>query len=160
MNMKILKKSRKTPQPGDVFVLQIVEAEFMFGRVINCRTRIGNFDGVIMIYIYDARSAGKTDIPTLRRGRLLIPPLGTNRQPWLKGYFETVANEPLSKSDILTTHCFERLSPVDDRVIGYVDEQNNPLRGRLEPCGVYGLHSYRTIDDAISRALGLSPYKA
>ena len=155
LHMKVLKKSRKYPKPGDIFVLQMVDPEFIFGRVIDCNTNIGNFDDVIMLYIYDARSTCATEIPTLRRDKLLIPPVGTNRQGWLKGYYETVAHVPLTKRDVLKQHCFARLSPLDDRVIGYCDEKSNRLRKRVEPCRSNGLSSYSSIDEEISRALGL-----
>jgi transposase len=38
----------------------------------------------------------------------------------------------------------------------YVDEQLNPLPRELQPCGDWGLSSYRWLDDQISDALGIS----
>lgn len=37
----------------------------------------------------------------------------------------------------------------------YFDENGNEVRGPIEPVGDYGLHSYRTIDDTVSEALGI-----
>ena len=155
MNMRELNKSRKVPREGDIFALQVIDGEFLFGRVINTKTRIGNFDDVIMVYIYDVLSNTKHDVPILDKRQLLIPPLGTNRQPWYKGYFETIVRGPLAIDDILERHCFEDISPVDSRVTGYYDEQYNRLKKRTDPCGVFGLAGYTSIDADISKALGL-----
>ena len=155
MNMRVLKKSRKVPSEGDIFALQVIDGEFLFGRVINTKTRIGNFDDVIMLYIYGERTNSKHDVPILDKRHLLVPPLGTNRQPWYKGYFETVVQRPLAIDDILEIHCFEDISPVDSRVTGYFDEQYNRLKKRTEPCGAFCLEGYRTIDAYVSQALGI-----
>ena len=92
-----------------------------------------------------------TDVPersALSAGELLVSPMMTNRLPWSKGYFETVAHWPIEPGDVLEQHCFQRW---DGR---YLDEWGNDLSGPVEPVGDYGLHSFRTIDDEISDALG------
>ena len=155
MNMRVLKKSRKSPQPGDIFAFQVQDGEFMFGRVIDVNTRIGNFDDVIMVYIYNARSASKHKIPRLSKKDLIIPPVGTNQQGWYQGYFETVGHLPINDEDTLEVHCFVRPSPVNPSNVRYYDEQGNELPERVEPCGFYGLASYASIDADISEVLGL-----
>jgi hypothetical protein len=58
----------------------------------------------------------------------------------------------LSKDDLLARHCFW------DAARGrYYDEDFKELPMPLEPCGDWGLHSFRTIDDALSEALGIPP---
>ncbi len=74
----------------------------------------------------------------------------TNKLPWSKGYFQTVDHWPLEPGDLLRQHCF--LSGARAR---YFDEAGNELPGPVEPVGDYGLHSFRTIDDAVSDALGI-----
>lgn len=152
MNMQVLKKSRTKPKRGDVFALQILDFEFIFGRVISTDAEIGPVDGMVLLYIYDSRSASKNEIPPLEKHRLLIPPTMINYLPWSRGYFENVGHSPLEESDILPVHCFENTSFRDVR---YFDEHNNRLKKRIEPCGGYGLSSFRTIDDKISTALGV-----
>lgn len=51
---------------------------------------------------------------------------------------------------MLAQHCF--LSASRGR---YFDENGADLGGGVEPVGDYGLHSYRTIDDQLSHALGI-----
>lgn len=60
-----------------------------------------------------------------------------------------MATRSLAEGDVLKQHCFK------DSYGHYYDEQSRELPGRIEPCGVWGLHSYRTIDDDISDALGI-----
>jgi len=74
----------------------------------------------------------------------------TNRLPWSKGYFEFVENRSLGPTDVLPQHCFK-----DDVRWGYRDERGDRLERPVEPGGEWGLHSYRTIDDEISKALGI-----
>lgn len=84
----------------------------------------------------------------MRPDRLLVSPIMTNKLPWSKGYFETLANVPLGEDDVLDQHCFL------DWTGRYYDENLNELPGPREPVGEYGLASFRTIDDEVSDALG------
>lgn len=151
MNLKVLNPSRKKVWPGDIFVMQIHgQEQYIFGRLISLDVAVGVMTGCHLIYIYNAFSDHKEDIPPLDKNNLLIPPAMTNRQPWLKGYFETVESRELSIEDCLEQHCF--LCHFDGK---YYDDKNNVLPHRYEPCGEYGVGSYRTIDDDISTALGV-----
>ena len=151
VNMRVLTKSRKRPKPGDIFVFQMPDGLFRYGRVIRTDAVIGGFPNCTLIYIYSATSATKLPVPKLTKEQLLVPPIGTNRQPWLRGYFETIECRPFDHDDVLKTHCFE--SPTFKK---YFDDQGRTLDDRCEPCGTYALDSYRTIDDAVSRALGIA----
>lgn len=150
MNLAALKKSRRAPQEGDIFVMQPPDGQFLFGRVIdtNARPFTADWRGVL-IYVYRLRSAVKTPLPELLRGHLLLPPMMTNRLPWSKGYFEHLENRPLLPVDRLPQHCFRDIRG------GYRDQAGNAVPGPVEPVGVFALKSYRTIDDAISEALGI-----
>lgn len=152
-NLRILRPSRKLPRPGDVFALSPMEHLFLFGRVIATDAVVGPIEGCILIYVYRDRShsAGKSDRSLLRPDRLLLPPILTNRLPWSRGYFETVAHYDLTETEVLPIHCFRNWNGE------YYDECGNELQGPVEPVGDRGLHSFRTIDDLVSRALGLHP---
>jgi len=60
-----------------------------------------------------------------------------------------VTNRPLSTGDRLDQHCFK------DTRGWYFDEARNRLESPVPPVGQWGLHSYRTIDDENSKALGI-----
>jgi len=152
--MQVLKRSRKPPREGDIFVYQVKSHPFGFGRVIRLNTKIGGFERVILLYLYDAFSPTKEPVPKLDRRKLLVPPLGTNQRPWTMGYFETICHRPLEAEDVLPVHCFwdDMYEPVR-----YFDEFGRRLKKRSEPCNVDALGSFRTIDVEISLALGIEP---
>lgn len=153
-NLRVIKPSRKKPQSGDIFAMQLPDETYLFGRVIRTDAVSGfGPPTAVLIYIYRVRSDVKA-IPAreeLRPERLLVSPIMTNRLPWSRGYFETIAALPLDSQDVLPRHCFS-----DAAVTGkYFDEYGNELPGVLEPCGDYGLSGYRSIDDRVSDALGI-----
>ncbi len=155
-NMQVIRPSRKAPKSGDVFRLQLPDGTYRFGRVVRTDARWTHAVGAgpaILIYIYNYASAlsGVPPRDELRPDRLLVSPIMTNKLAWTRGYFETVANVPLDSDDVLSSHCFSDASVTG----GYFDEMSNPLNGPIEPVGDYGLHSFRTIDDEISDALGI-----
>ena len=155
-NLRIQRPSRKPPKSGDVFRLQLPDSSYRFGRVIRTDARWTRAVGAgPAILIDDYRAASESpDIPAreqLRPDQLLISPVMTNKLPWTRGYFDTMENIPLDDDDVLPQHCFS-----DAAVTGrYFDEMGNTLPGPVEPVGDYGLHSYRTIDDEISDAIGI-----
>jgi hypothetical protein len=152
-NIKVLKASRKKPRPGDVFAMQLPDGTHLFGRVVGAELEppLAPMPLAYLIYVYDVRSAGKQpDLGALLPDRLLLPPVFINRMPWTKGYFENVAHQELEPDLLLQQYCFW------DAARGrYVDEQQNPLPQEVQPCGDWGLSSYRWLDDQISDALGV-----
>lgn len=149
MNLANLKKSNTAPAVGDVFVMLPPDNLFLYGRVIAKDAMIGPMHDCYLIYVYRQRSKIKQEIPELFRGQLLIPPMMSNKLPWTRGYFETLENRELGPMDRLLKHCF-----MDTRG-WYFDEYNNRLSSPVEPIGERGLQSFRTIDDQISKALGI-----
>jgi len=152
MNMQVLKRSRTPPLAGGIFAYRLKGHPFGFGRVIRLGTKIGGFEDVLLIYIFRAFSMDKNAIPELTKRDLLIPPLGINRRPWTMGYFETVAHRALENRDVLSVHCFR-----DEIAERYCDEFGKTLPRRREPCGFFGLESFRTLDVELSIALGVPP---
>ena len=151
MNLRALTPSRKKLLAGDVFAMMPADGRYLFGRVISTRAMIGPMKGCVLIYIYRLRRDTK-DLPMsskLRPDQLLLPPLMTNHLPWARGYFETVAHLPLEPGDMLRPHCFRRYDGQ------YFDEANHKLAGPVGPVGDWALHSYRTIDDELSKALDI-----
>lgn len=155
-NIQVLKPSRKAPQPGDVFAVGLPDDTFIYGRVISTTakwTRASGAGPANLIYLFRERSNSKQcpDRSELRPDRLLVPPIMTNRLPWSRGYFETLVHVPLERDDVLSQHCFR--FPMAR--IRYFDDFGNELPSAVEPVGEYALHSFRTIDDEISDALGI-----
>lgn len=149
MNLTVSKKTRRAPEVGDIFIMQPPDGQFLFGRVISTDAAGPMGVGCVLVYVYRRRASMKAPAPELLRDQLLVPPMMTNKLPWTKGYFEYVENHPLSAMDRLQQHCFR------DTRGWYFDEHGARLPGATEPVGSWGLDSFRTIDDKISRALGI-----
>jgi hypothetical protein len=147
VNMIPLEKSRKRLKAGDIFVVQMRPGEYVFGRVISITAACLPMKDCLLLYFYRSFSDHKDKIPPLDCQDLLFPPVMTNRLGWSRGYFETVAHRPLEPGDVLE-HCFEHLSG------RYFDDKGNEI-ARSEPCGAYVFHSYASLDDEISEALGI-----
>jgi hypothetical protein len=149
-NMRVLLPSRARRRPGDVFAYQMPDDLFRFGRLVSVTARIGPMRGVHLVYFYKGAAISTAlPLPQMRPTDLLVAPVLVNQQPWTLGYFQRVAAQPLAPDDILPVHCFRM--PGTGK---YFDDRNQPLRAAVEPCGVYGLNSYRTVDDELSAALG------
>ena len=153
-NFRVLRRSRPKLQPGDVFTLSPAPERFLFGRVILADLPSGRapMPTANLVYIYGVEQQTPTPAPLdeLAPTKLLIPPQFINRMPWTKGYFENIAHPPLAPDDLLDEHCFW-----DATRKAYRDQLGAFRAERSEPCGYWGLGSYRLIDDLISDALGI-----
>lgn len=112
---------------------------------------MGSVDGWPLIYIYAKGSPEKLAIPRLRKEQLLVPPLIANHRPWTMGYFEFLEGRPLGTEDRLRQHLFRDIR-------GWcVNERGERQEAPVQPvvAGIYGLSSFRTIDDDVSKAIGL-----
>lgn len=153
MNLQVLKRSRKDPVPGDIFAYKLLDFDYGFGRVIRTDASMSPWEGLLLIYIYDAFSESLDDIPELDRRELILPPkLLLDKGPWTRGLFQTIEHRPLRKKDVLRTHCFR-----DDVFEQYVNEYGQPLKRKSNPCGIHAVGSHYTIDAQISIALGADP---
>jgi len=150
MELEVLKKSKKPPMAGDIFVCKPQGHDYYFGRVIFLDGKLGGFNCMIL-YIYNASSKNPKEIPALDKGSLLLPPVGTNAKGWSLGYFETVESRPLEKTDILDGHSF--YSKVRN---SYFDEKGNLLPGPIEPVGGFGLDGIEGIGRQIGKKLGIT----
>lgn len=155
-NIRVLNPSRRRLQTGDIFTIGLPHDTFMHGRVIavDLPRERAPMPGANLIYIYAAKSDSKQPhLESLTPEALLVPPLFINRLPWSRGYFETVAHQPLREDDMLSAHYFWSASRAK-----YVDEHGNVLDFvPAPPVGDWGLHSFRTVDDLVSAAVGIAP---
>lgn len=143
--------SRKRVVAGDIFTMRLVSGGCVFGRVISTGAVHGGVPGLILIYVYSGIAETAQAPCQFDKNRLLFPPLVTNRQGWLKGYFQTVEHRPLVSEDRFPVHCFQRRSFHGAK--SYFDEFDQPLPARLEPCGEYVVAGYSSIDRRIAKAL-------
>jgi hypothetical protein len=59
MNLAVLKKTRRAPDVGDIFVMHPPDGQFLFGRVIDTNADPLGVGGAVLIYIYRVRSSAK-----------------------------------------------------------------------------------------------------
>ncbi|MBW7877044.1 MAG: hypothetical protein H3C47_13770 [Candidatus Cloacimonetes bacterium] len=153
MNLVFLKKSRKNPAVGDVFVFQLIfePEQYRFGMVVSTTMKIVSMEGVTLVYIYDHLGNRKDDYPEFAKKKLLLPPQAINHLGWSKGFFETVANLDLDKHSEykFSQHHFEFFVPGV-----YYDEFYNEIKNPIEPIGIYGSGNHRTVEDKVCDKLG------
>lgn len=150
INLEIIGKSRKRLLPGDIFVLKPKGHSFLFGRIVSVDADCGFGKGALLVYIYAKSAEEKFNIPRLDKTDLLLPPLFTNRLGWSRGYFQVIGNNKIEKNDVFLVHSFRHPSKGC-----YFDEYGETLSEPGSPTGVYGLHSYKSIADEVTKALGL-----
>lgn len=160
-----LRPSRRAVTAGDVFVLR-PDDEYLFGSIV--RTDVSLDGGVIdqttrsevvpkpgkyiLVYVFEGRSHTPEPPANLRERRLLIPPAITNRQGWLRGYFETVGRvePPIDRGP----HTFLDIRRREPR---YYDEHGARLLGPGENMGTYYLAPFELIACDVHDALGRGP---
>lgn len=152
-NLQVIRPSRDSPEVGDIYVMRLPDATFLFGRVIgaNLDREHAPMPGSYLIYIYAARSATPVpDVRALTPMNLLIPPLFINKMPWTRGYFAKVENSRLTSKDLLEEHSFWSAGRQH-----YRDLDGNVLTRPTHMSGQFALMSYRMLDDMVSDAVGL-----
>ncbi|MFE6163727.1 Imm26 family immunity protein [Streptomyces sp. NPDC056486] len=150
-----MKGQRRQHEAGDVFALQLGDASYRFGRIVNTGESgpQGRFPGGILAYLYDVPSVSQDpDLGLLTPDRLLMPPFFTMNWLWNKGYFRTVAHEVLASSHVLQRHCF-----YDAGDEGYVDETDKAIPERVEPCGWFALTNFEYFQHEVDEALAGRP---
>jgi len=149
--LKLLKKSRKKPKPGDIFTLKIDDTYF-WGRVIKNDAVVFEEVKSYLIYIYNVTTKNKDKVPQLDKSNLLLKPVIVANVPWLWGYFETVDHKELDKKDMFEQHCFEHDIPT---VPTFLDEYGNQLSKKVEPCSRFTLGAHGSVYYDICMELGI-----
>lgn len=150
MNLIVLKKSHRKPQPGDVFAYSPAKENYYFGRVIRDNAQWAKGGGpCFLCYAYDVCSDRLECVANLRRAKFLIRPFLINRLPWSRGYFVHVGELPLTKAEEQRVHVFV------DTGKRYYDEFLRPVAKASKAASQAGLFSYSYFDYEISIALGL-----
>lgn len=147
-----MKKTLKNPQEGDVFALQPQKNIFYFGKVIqtNLKSTDSFIKGMTLIYIYDYFCSEKVVPYDLDDEELLIAPMVVNNQPWIRGYFETVNNVPVSEREKNLEFGFWDVLTKE-----YLDIHGMKIRKKPKYCSIYGLGSYGIVGKEVQKAINL-----
>ena len=149
-NLQIQRPFRKQLHPGNVFCLRYAQNLYFFGRIIALGVVFGGFPGGIRVHVYRKKSDSEVIPQGLIESDLLIAPQHINRLGFSRCYMPVVGNIPLCAADTRSDVCY--YDAVRSR---FVDESGQVLDRRRAIVGEYGMGNYRTMDDQISRALGL-----
>ncbi len=150
MDLIAMKKSRKAPREGDIFVVQPITDIFYYGKVIqtNISSKDSCVNGMFLIYIYDKLSTSKS-IPTdLDCSNLLIAPTIVNRLGWSRGYFETICNFPVTEKERNVSFGFWSFQKKC-----FVNAEGAALKSYPEYYTDYGLGNYAVVGEKIQAAL-------
>ena len=147
-----MKKSSDDPQEGDVFALQPQKNIFYFGKVIhtNLKSTDSFIRGMTLIFVYDCLCNEKVVPYDLEDKELLIAPMVVNNQPWIRGYFETVDNVPVSEREKKIKFGFW-----DVLTQKYVDIHGMKIKKKPKYCSIYGLGSYGIVGKEVQEAIKL-----
>ena len=145
-----MKKSRKTPQKGDVFVVQPFQSVFYYGKVVktNIHSPDSCVNGMFLIFIYDKMSAVPQIPCDLDNSSLLIAPTIVNRLGWSRGYFETICNLPLTEREENMPYGFWHFQKKC-----FVNAEGTVLHSRPKYHTDYGLGNYCVVGEKIQAAL-------
>lgn len=153
----MLKKSRKIPKAGDIFVCGFEgRTDYLWGRVVRSDSRLGDLgvgpSDIPLLHFYHVITDSIDQIPELPLDQLLIYPVGVSRRAWLDGCFMTIANRPLGEGDSLPLYRFrKRLVKKCLDEYGY----EVPYDQCDGACGVWGLYGYDVVAEDLSEKLGL-----
>ena len=145
-----MKKSRKTPRQGDVFVVRPFQDTFYYGKVIqtNIHSKQSFVNGMFLIFIYDKMSITPQIPCNLDTSNLLIAPTIVNRLGWSRGYFETICNFPITERERNVSFGFW-----DFLKKCFVDVEGNVLNRKPDYYTDYGLGNYLVVGEEIQVAL-------
>ena len=146
---KLHEGTRKSPRPGDIFIQRLVSSGLYITGLV-AKEKVGYASKFLLLYfanIFSKERDLQVGVEAFK-DNLLIPPLITNRQGWLKGYFQTIKHAKVNDSALLPVHCFEGNQPGT-----YYNEYEERLQKRTEPCGFGGIWGLLEIADTLVEAV-------
>lgn len=150
MRLVPMKKSRKRPVVGDLFLVQPKDGLFFAGKVL--KTELESADpfikGAMLVFLYGQPSYEEKLPEQLDSEKLLIPPFMITNHPWTKGQFVTVENRELTQEEHDLDYGF--IQPSRGR---YVDEYGNPLEHVPKVYSIYGLCNALFVENRIGEYL-------
>lgn len=141
--------TRRFPKRGDVIAMQLVQGGFVHVAVASTAIAFWGPDfrsKFNLLYVHNEIRAEPTPPPKIRRNALIVPPLVTNRQGWLKGFFQKVGED--RDLEVWPSHCF-----FQDRFDGeWIDELGQQLPAPSGDVGWAQLFGYNMIGLVVSHA--------
>lgn len=132
IQLKVIKRKRKYPEKGDVFILSPRENMYFFGLVVNNHVTNNQGEDWIVIMIFKSRAKNLNDtkfIPNFNN--LLIEPCIISKLYWTCGYFYTVSNIKVPQNIDYGFY------DINKNI--FVNEYNSKLDHEPKMLGIYGI---------------------
>lgn len=146
INLIQMKKSRRTPSAGDLFVLQPQEGIYLLGKVIRAKWDIPDdfLRGSYVVHLYRKKLNTFDGVESidLTAEDLLLPPQIINQLAWTKGYFMTVGNKPVNSQELPESYGFYH-----DFWNLYFDINGIEQTRKPVICGNFAMGNHLTIED-------------
>lgn len=147
--LRVIKRKRKYPEKGDIFIVNPRENLYFKGLVVNNHVCNKNGDEQILIMIsnveYNSMDEDITNFVFDIRNLLIAPALVTTLY-WTRGFFYTIGN--VGNISIKETYGFYSLTD-----IGFCDEYGNKVKQRPDIVGGFGITTDSGIAYEINREL-------
>ena len=157
IDLVFMKKSRKKLNDGDVFVMQVYEGHYMFGKVIRAELKspYGGFSGLVVVHIYRGLTLKPEKKRVLKEKDRILPPKIINRLGWSGGYYLTVDNQEVTDEDVPPgNYGFLKEFMVKNP---YLDLDGNVFYEKPLIVGNYSLGNYLTIEESLKELLVKNP---
>ncbi|MBA2868919.1 immunity 26/phosphotriesterase HocA family protein [Methanococcus maripaludis] len=151
----LIKRSRKKPVVGDIFVIQPRKSVYFYGKVIEVNDQFQGFAvNNCVILIYKDKSSQLEMPDNLSQDNILIPPKIVNWRGWTSGYFYTLGNLELTGAEKDLDYGFK-----DSRITPPCFRKATGEKLGHEPVitGNYAIGSYGSVAYSVTKALEKNP---
>lgn len=150
-----IKKSRKRPKEGDIFVVKHKSGLYFYGKVIktNIVSEWSFINGTKLIYIY--KNPTKTiEMPKkLDCNQLLTAPLIVDSTGWTRGFLLNIGREEVTNEELSLNYGF-----FVDMKHNYIDEKGEILHIKPNIYTDFSVSTYMGIAYEITKALESSSH--
>lgn len=155
--LRVIKKLKKEPMDGDVFVLSPRDNVYFYGKVLKANIQHISKDvfihGKNLVFIFKTKSR-EIDMVNYRSdySNLLIDPAIVDSSYWSKGYFYTIGNEEVKDFEKNLDYGFYKL--VQDKFY-----KENGVEMERQPLlfGTYGIATISGIASRVEKELIFDP---
>lgn len=143
----MLRKSKQIPKVGDVFVLSYNDGEYYYGKVLESFEKWDTKVQVIVIFS-EVMKGISIDKCSFNYDKLLLSPRIVFDGYWEKGFFQTIANIPLTNEEKNLNYGFFKMHPLGK--YGYfVDSKGEEINYQPNLYSLYGVTNIIGIYTAI-----------
>lgn len=149
-----IKRSRKKPKIGDIFVIQPKKSVYFYGKVIEVNDEFQGFPVDALVILIYKNSSTRLEMPDyLSPNDLLIPPQIVNLRGWTMGYFYTLGNMELTSEEKKLDYGFKDLKVKPC----FLNSMGEKLNHEPSIVGIYAIGSYGSIAYEVTKALEKHP---